>query len=134
MNTLDIQNALDAQLQTITNLPTLQTENNRFNASTNIASWVRSTLMPAQSSVLAIGPNALTQMQGFYQVDVFYPADTGITAARTLADTIVSTFPVGLRLVGSSGTVIVDVTSVITAYSINKYYCIPVRIQWSVFG
>lgn len=134
--TLEIQAALDTQLLTVTGLPVLQTENTRFDGSKNVPAFCRSTLLPAQTTVIGLGAGsaAQTQMQGLYQVDVFYPQDSGTTAARTLADAVVAVFPVGLRLVEGSSTVTVEVASVMTAYSINKYYCVPVRIQWNVYG
>jgi hypothetical protein len=134
MKTSEIQTALDTQLKTIVSLPTLQLENTRLDASSNLAAFVRSTLLPAQSTVISLGIGAKKQMQGLYQVDVFYPLDSNTTAARTLADTIVDTFPIGQRLTIGTTTVIIEVSSVMTAYSISKYYCIPVRIQWSVYG
>lgn len=134
MSTLDIQTALDTQLKTVVGLPTLQTENNRFDASSSIPSWCRATLMPANSNVIAIGTGAMKQMQGLYQVDVFALTGTNTTAARTIADAVVDAFTVGQRLTSGSSTVIVEVASVMTAYAINKYYCIPVRIQWSVYA
>jgi hypothetical protein len=135
MSTQIIQTLLDAQVQTISGLPVLQTENNRLNATTNLASFVRTTLLPAASSILTLGSgaNAMRLLTGLYQVDVFYPLDTGSSAARTLADTVVSTFPTGLRLTQGAVTVAVEVASVMTAYSINKYYCVPVRVQWTVY-
>jgi len=134
MKTLDIQNSLDAHLKTLAELPLLQTENTRINASPNLNSFTRSTLLPAQSSVLAIGAGAPKQMTGLYQVDVFVPSDSGTATARGLADSIVDIFPAGLLLTSGNSTVHIDIASVMAAYTINKYYCIPVRVQWNTYG
>ncbi len=134
MTTTEIKAALDAQLQTISGLPALQTENTRLDASSNLAGWVRATIAPAQSEVISLGVGAMKVVQGLYQVDVFCPMDKGDSTARTLADAVVDAFPIGLRLVQGSTTVIVDIASVMTAYNVNKNYCIPVRVRWSVYG
>jgi hypothetical protein len=133
MNTLDIQTALDDQLKTIVDLPALQTENTRLDASKNLTAFTRATLLPSQSTVISLGVTAEKQMLGLYQVDVFYPSDIGTKAARTLSDAIVNTFPIGLTLTSGTTTVTVEIASVMAAYTINKYYCIPVRVQWSVY-
>lgn len=134
MNTFDIQNALDTQLATITTLPPLQTENTRFLANTNVTAFTRATLLPAQSAVISLGVGAQRQLSGIYQVDVFVPSDSGTVQARLIADQIVSTFAVGTRLISGDTTVIIDVASVMGSYSVNKYYCLPVRVLWSTYG
>jgi len=134
MNTRDIQDALDLQLQQVAGLPQLQLENTRLNASSNLTAFSRSTLLPAQSAVISIGPNAQKQMSGLYQVDIFAPSDTGTSTTRTYADLVVQQFPIGQRLLSNGLEVIIEVASVMPAYTINKYYCIPIRIQWTTYG
>lgn len=134
MKTTEIQAALDGRLLTTAGLPSLQTENTRINASSNLLAFARSTLLPAQSNVLSLGVGATRQMQGLYQVDIFVPSDSGTDTARLVADSVVDNFPIGLELVSGSTTVKIDIASVMASYSINKYYCIPVRIQWNTYG
>jgi hypothetical protein len=134
MSTLDIQTALDTHLTTLEGLPPFQLENKRFDASSNLPSFVRSTLLPANSNVISLGIGAWKELQGIYQVDVFYPLDSGTHEARILADKIVELFPIGDRYEQGDLTVIVNIASVMAAYSINKYYCIPIRVEWGVFA
>lgn len=133
MSVAAIHKLLDTQLQTIPSLPQVLLENLVLNVSQNQPSFVRSTILPANSTVLTLGVNASRQMHGLYQVDVFFPSGTGSTAAQTLADTVVSYFPIGMRLTDGTFTVIVEISSVMAAYDLNKYYGVPVQVTWSCY-
>jgi hypothetical protein len=132
MSTARIQALLDTQLKTIVGLPALQLENVRYTL--NGDPFVRSTLMPARSSVLSLGVGATKQLQGLYQVTCFYAQDGGSAPARAMADTVVDTFPIGLRLSDGVITVIVEIASVLPAMSMTNLYGVPVQVQWSVYA
>lgn len=127
------QALLDAQLQTVASLPTLQLENTRLNTN-YVDSFARSTILPAQSNVLTLGFNAMTEKQGLYQVDLFCSDDIGSQSAFALADLVVAAFPVGLQLTDGTTTVVIRVASVMSAQSIDRYLNVPVQVQWSVYG
>lgn len=121
---------LNDHLKTIEGLPPLQVENTRQDKP---KSFVRATLNPAQSNVLTLGYNGLREMQGLYSVDVYGSQDYGPDAMHDAADAIVAAFPVGLSLTDGVVTVRIKVASVMTAQAFDKYYGVPVSIQWSAF-
>ena len=133
MSTAVIQNLLDTRLQTISGLPTLELENTTIDVTSNKTAWVRSTLLPAESTLVTVGSTAIREFQGYYQVDCFYPTGNGSNAAHVLADTVVSTFPIGLTLNNGAVTVYIQMASATVGYKVTKYYCVPVRIQWSCY-
>jgi Bacteriophage related domain of unknown function len=134
MSTLRIQNLLDAHVTSITGVPTLQEENTLYNATGSISPWVRGTLLPAQSQMVSIGVSAMKKVRGLYQVDCFYPQGQGSTAGRTMADAVVSAFPIGLRLTDGVVTVICEIASVMSAQNAaGKYVNFPVQVQWSQY-
>lgn len=133
MSVAVIHSLLDQRLNTIPNLPSTLTENSVFDASSNVPSFIRSTILPARSAVISLGASAGKKLQGLYQVDVFYPSGTGSTAAQTLADTVVATFPIGLILTSGTIQVMVEIASAMPAYDISKYYGVPILIQWSCY-
>jgi hypothetical protein len=134
MKIAEVQSALDTQLRTVSGLPTLQVENTRFNASSNVAAFVRATLILSESAYISCGPNGIKQTPGTYAIDVFYPLDTGATAARTLADVIAASFIHGAVLTSGTTSVNINTSSIMTGFTVNKYYCVPVRVTWNVFG
>ena len=131
MSTQRIQALLDTQLQTTTSLPGLQLENKRYTL--DGFPFVRSTLMPARSNVLTVGYGAKREYQGLYQITAWYPQDGGSTAARTMADSIVDQFPIGMMLSDGVITVRIIVASVMPSQSMTNMFGVPIQIQWSVF-
>jgi len=132
VSTTRVQTLLDTQLQTIIGLPVVQLENKRHTVVPS-EPFVRSTLLPARSTVLSLGVGATKQLQGIYTVQSFYPQDSGSAPAHTMADIIVDAFPIGLRLVDGDLTVIVEIASVMPAQSMSNMYGVPVQVQWSVY-
>ena len=133
MSTAVIQSLLDAAVTGIENIPQLMLENEVLNATSNLASFARSTLLPAQSAAITVGTEAQRKMQGFYQVDVFYPSGSGSNAAHVMADAVVNAFPIGLVLTDGTVKVFIEMASVLPAYLDNKYYSVPVQVQWSCY-
>ena len=128
-----VQALLDAQLKTVTGLPTLQLENTRVQLKDRSA-FCRGTINPAQSNVLTVGYNGQRQLQGIYQVDSYFPQDTGATAAHDIADAIVAAFPIGLSRTDGVATVRITVASVLFANSLERFFGVPVVIQWTAFA
>lgn len=90
MSIENIHKALDAQLETVTDLPDLEKENRRLEASAIRISWCRATLLPIESDVISLGSGGTLRAQGLYQVDLFYAADRGATKANQMADLVVA--------------------------------------------
>ncbi len=133
--TLAIQTLLDAALEAVTDIPTVQVENTNVNTVGAITPWVRGTLLPSRSTPLTIGVGAMKTMSGLYQVDCFYPRAQGSEAGRTMADAIVAAFPMGLQLTDGTITVNIVMASVLTTRpgSTTSTVNYPVEIEWTVY-
>lgn len=93
-------------------------------------SFIRSTLLPAQTLQASIGIDGTNRYQGVYQVDVFSPQGTGPAAGIALVDEIIELFPRGLSLSTDDITVRVATSSVLPAREEPDWYQIPVSIDW----
>ena len=125
-----IQSLLDAKLQQLSSLPTLQLENTRNVGQTGVA-FSRATLLPARATQLTVGLNGRDQRTGLYQVDLFYPIDSSTAAINAMADEIIDNFPRGTALTDGTVTVHCQLCWRETGRRIEQFYSVPVMIQWS---
>ena len=80
---------------------------------------------------MTLGFNGGRELQGIYQADIYVLQNTGSAAVHALADSVVAAFPIGLALTDGVITVRIVVASVLFASSLDKFYGVPVSIQWS---
>ncbi len=81
----DIQNALNNELNGLSGLPAIYWPNSQKEPLQN-QSWLRPTLLPAQSTLYTL--NNGNSHQGLYQVDIFVPLKAGTAQLNTYADII----------------------------------------------
>ena len=122
-----IQELLDTQLATVTNLPTLNIENTRVEPETNVP-YSRSTLLPIETAARTTHTD---EFQGLYQVDLFYPQSKGYTKAAETADLVIAAFQRGLELVEGDVRVHVRMAWREVALPFQQFYNIPVMVRWS---
>jgi len=122
-----IQELLDTQLATVTNLPTLNIENTRVEPKTNVP-YSRSTLLPIETAARTTHTD---EFQGLYQVDLFYPQSKGYTKAAETADLVIAAFQRGLELVEGDVRVHVRMAWREVALPFQQFYNIPVMVRWS---
>ncbi|MGH6646214.1 phage tail terminator-like protein [Aquabacterium sp.] len=128
-----IQRLLDQHLQSIADLPTLQTENTKINPTNGVA-WCRSTLIPSESLNVGLGPNGLIQQQGLFQIDLFYPKDYGIDASADMADKVMAAFIRGTELIDSDGLVVQVINSWRSTATVSgTTRKVPVFVAWRCF-
>jgi len=85
----DIQNALNAKLNSISGIPAIYWPNDQKEP-INGTSFVRPTLMPASSELYTL--NDSNYHSGIYQIDIFVPLKTGTSVAMLIADKIREAF------------------------------------------
>lgn len=69
--------------------------------------------------------------QGFMQVTLRYPLNTGSAAAATRAEAIRTAFPRGRSLTsGAVKVTITDTPEILPAYTDADRYCVPVRVRF----
>jgi hypothetical protein len=129
MNAL-IDAALIGQLKTTTNLPPLQEENQAHLAK---GTFVRAKMIKATPDALTIGANGRDLHSNTMRVDVFVPVNTGSETANNIADTIIASFPKGLRL--TAGDYFIHITRAYrtTALRMNdQFHSAPVNVDFKV--
>lgn len=135
-STYYIQLGLDAVTANVAGLPTFKQEG-QVATQKGTTPFCRSTLLPAKSTVAALGANPLWQQQGLYQVDLFYPVAYGYQAMRQMADSVIAAFPTGLIQLTDENQ---SQLQVIVAYSVpglpdeGTFIQIPVRVEWRIIS
>lgn len=128
----DLQSALDARLETVVGLPTLQAENTLYNTKGKaLTPYVRSTLLPSEAIPATLGSTGKNEYSGLYQIDLFYPLDGGKAAVNAIADLVVAAFA---RTSLSAGSKQVEVRAAWceAGSADEQFYKVPVVARWRV--
>lgn len=126
-----IRKAFAVKLNTLT-LPsgvTIAWANTHFQPTLG-SPWVRANLIPAQTRQGSIGEDGTDLHQGIFQVDVFYPSNSGDGAAFALADDILEHFSRGTVLIADGIRVRMETSNPTTPNSEPDWYHVPVELRW----
>lgn len=130
----EIQAALDAQLATVTGLPELQRENTRLNRGGRATTpFTRATFLPGQATQLTVGQNGVNRYSGLYQVDLFYPMDTGAATINAMADSVLAAFP-RATVLGDEFKVHCTIAWREAGRRDEPFYAVPVLVQWTTIA
>ena len=131
MSITTIHTLLDTHLLTVTGLPTLQRENTRVTPQTGVP-WSRATLLPAETRQETLGVTGRNRLNGLYQIDLFYPADTGVQDANEMADELTYEFRRGVQLVHQQSNLIVNIEMAWreAGSRYEQFYNAPVIVRW----
>jgi len=128
-----ILRGFETQLATLANVPPIQSPNVSF-APTKGTLYLRSSLLPAQTTSGSIGTNGSDLYQGIYQVDVFAPRGEGSKEAVDMADSIIQLFVKGLVLTTDSFRVRIENGWIEATTQTPDWYQIPITIGWFSSG
>jgi hypothetical protein len=135
MNYHDIRSLLDTQLQTVSDLPSLQTENSRLELIGNKKTpWVRSTLLPAEPVDLNVGHIGKVSYRGLYQVDLMYPMGASAADANAMAAEVTDALPRGYMQTIGTGILQIDMSWQEAASIMDTWYVVPVVVRWVVYA
>lgn len=132
MSYKEIQQALDGQLTSILGLPEIVLENTRFKANSKTP-FIRSTLLPSQSSVETIGTTGYNKVFGLYQIDIFYPLDGGYEEINDNADEIISNFQKGTSFTITNSTLRINISWRNSGRKLENFYNVPVLVSWECY-
>lgn len=124
-----IQNLLDAQLATVTSLPTIYTENERSKLSTGV-NQARATLLPGIPKLMTTGSTPWKELKGLYQVDIFLPQNAG-TNTNSIADDVMNAFDAGTMLTDGTYQVWIQLSYRMSAVMFQQFYNVPVMVSWT---
>jgi hypothetical protein len=129
MSAVSIRAALETALNAITPTLPIAWENVPFTPTTGIT-YQRATLLFAQPDNSTMGDNFYRE-QGFLQIDLCYPRDTGPLAANNRATLIRSTFKRGDSFIKSGIVTTIEATPEIRpAYIDGDFYIVPIRVRF----
>lgn len=128
-----IRSAMTARLQTLANLPAVAWENVPFTPAAG-AVYLKPALLPGEPLQAEIGTTGLNMHMGVYQISIFAPAGSGVSAINTLRDAICDHFKRGVELTYSGVTV-----RCVKAYpgpmlQETDLIQIPITIQWRSYA
>ena len=124
----DIQAALDTQLATITSAP-IAFPNVPYTPSAQ-TSYLRASLIPADTVQASLGTSGKDETNGIYQVDVVVPRGSGRPG---LIDTVADAFKRGTVLTYNSKSLRVRSVSMGSAILDDEWYFVPVSINFQIY-
>ncbi len=132
ISTLYIQQALDAQLQTVPGLPQWYPEN-VLTGQYGKVPFTRSTLQPSKSVIISLGTNKVIEQAGLYQVDLFYPTGYSYVSERGTADAVINAFLPGFLPLADGNQLIIETAWSNTALNdMGTFLMVPIRVQWVI--
>lgn len=98
----DIRETLDQVVDTQLDLP-VQTANIHYKPKL-LTPWARTTLLPSETRNLTLGNQPCVNVNGVFQVDIFYPSGSGTTASETTLHDLLTYFYSNRRIqINNSG-------------------------------
>jgi len=126
----DISTALNTHLKNMTSAPDIAWENKNYKPTLK-TTYIRPTLLPADSAQATLGDSGTDMNPGIYQVDVFTAANKGTKAALNMADLIANRFKRGTDLTYNGRTVrIRSVSQKSGSTNTGGWYQIPIDITY----
>lgn len=122
---------INASLATVTNVPVITPENKTYKP-TQRTPYIRPTILPSEPVQTTIGYDRTVRWTGLYQLDYFYPANTG--AESDIAARIVEHFHTNRFLNDGEGFQVTIVMSWrATANTLTDWYRIPIMLRYETF-
>lgn len=131
-----IQNILDTQLSTVSNLPLIVKENEGLSRTSNDTTsvsklpYLRTTMLPAETDTITVGLQGKDRFQGLYQVDSFAPEGDSHDGGNWITDEIIKAFPKKTLLTQDGITLRIVNHWRETALSSTQLHIVPIIIQW----
>jgi hypothetical protein len=129
MSYVQIQAALEKFLETLPDMPSLQTENQNYDP-VHDAPYLRSIFLPAEPVAAALGTDAANRCFGLYQIAIHYPAGKGRGPALAIADQLVALFKRGLILTEDGSEVKIVRAWPESSKQGHEWFILPVTIRW----
>lgn len=129
-----VQTILNTQLKTVVGLPTYTEENVKAVPDSTVP-WCRSTLLPAETQIIGIGTGGQRKDQGLYQIDIYWPQNSGSLDANTMGDLIQNSFVRGTYYINGTVKVLIDSVYRLPAGPLTGtvFYHIPLMVRWSYY-
>jgi len=126
VNFLPIHQALDAQVQTVSGLPTFTTEG----TASKPGEYTRGSFLPARTE-LPTFDGVIQRGNGLYQIDVYIKSSKSYEVAIAMADTIIAAFvPASVLSNGSTQVRVLNSYPMAASNATPGYYRVSVIVEW----
>lgn len=131
-----INDILDTQLATVVDIPPISKENEpviRTGIDTDAvhkSSYIRTTLLPAETETVTIGLTGYDRFIGLYQIDIFMPEGDGAAGSNWIVDEIIKAFPKRTLITTDNITVQILNYSKSPAILTTQLYMTPLLLEW----
>lgn len=130
---MEIQTALDARLESFTTDASIAWPNVQFEPSEG-SPWIRPSNLPNDPVAIGLRDDDNVRTQGFYQIDIFTPANEGPGSALSLADQIANHFRKGLQITSGNSAVKLGVPGQQPASPSGAWFRVAVLIPYNVIS
>jgi len=128
----DIQTALEANLASIVDIPTIIWENTNVEPVSG-QEYLETSFAPTIRKPAVRGLNPQQYYQGIFAVNCYAPADKGPGAANTLAQKVIENFEATSDLTANGKIISIRTAERRMGMKINNHYVIPVIIDWYIY-
>jgi hypothetical protein len=108
-------------------------ENAAFVKPANSIAWAAVFIVPNQPVVESVGEGGMDGHTGFMQIDLNYPANSGIGAAITKADNVAQWFKAGTRIALGGQQVQIQSCGRSQGRPVDGWYRVSVTINWTAY-
>jgi len=128
----DIQHALYKHYSTFTASVRMVSENESYEPKLGTP-YLRTWLLPAETTAITLGPSAVKEYGGIFQVDCVYPQSFGWNATKVMAGRICSHYTRGTRVTYNNILLRVLESWPGPALLEDAWYYIPVTVRYWCF-
>lgn len=129
----DIRAALESQLSSITDVPSIAYENVPFNPTTG-QNYLEVSYIPITRRPTVRGLNPQQRYDGIFTINCYVPEGAGPSAADTLAKNVMEAFEATTKLTHNSKTVNIDYAERTQGIVDSPFYFVPVSIGWYAYN
>lgn len=129
----DIRAALESQLSSITDVPSIAYENVPFSPTTG-TSYIEVKLLPTTRRPAVRGSNPQQRYDGVFLINCYVAEGSGPAAADTLANNVMDAFEATTTLTHNSKTTYLDYAERQQGIVDSPWYLVPVEIGWYAYN
>ena len=128
-----IRAALESNLSSITDVPSIAYENVPFTPTTG-ENYIKVTFLPTSRRPAVRGLDPQQRYDGVFAIDCYVPEGAGPAAADTLAKNVMDAFEATTTLTHNSQSVSIDYAERMTGVHDSPFYFVPVSIGWYAYN
>lgn len=129
----DIRAALESNLSSITDVPSISYENVPFSPTTG-QKYIKVMYIPITRRPAVRGLNPQQRYDGIFTIDCYVPEGNGPSEADTLAKNVMEAFEATTKLTHNDKTVFIDYAERSRGILDSPFFFVPVSIGWYAYN